>query len=175
MVSACMAPVLSLCSSHVPRIRLYTHQHTLSGKDPKIMYLGSAIGRWLARLFGGSVVGHSLPDSKVQVWLVRRLMPKWAAGQAWGNVILLQQTAWKTSHTDSLLRHEYRHVLQWRRYGSLFLLLYPFCSLWATVRHGPRMAYWMNRFEREARGEITPQGLATARRIDTVESEGNER
>lgn len=139
------------------------------------MWFGSAIGRLLARVFKGRLVEQSLPDAAVQLWLVRRLVPKWAIGQAWGNVILLHESGWDTPDTEALLLHEYRHVLQWRRFGNVFLVIYPLCSLWAGVRHGPRMAYWMNRFEREARGECEAKGRSRRRHRSPVESDTKER
>jgi hypothetical protein len=117
------------------------------------MSLGTLLGRSWARLFRGERIDACHPDPRVELWLVDRLVPKWACGQAWGNVILLRRDHWQHPGVLDLIAHEYVHVLQWRRYGSAFLLAYVLASVGALCRYGPRGAYLMNRFEREARGE----------------------
>jgi hypothetical protein len=79
------------------------------------------------------------------------MLPRWAAGQAWGQVILVRRDHWDHPCIAGLLAHEYAHVLQWRRYGNAFVFLYVAAWLWALLRYGPALAYEMNRFEREAR------------------------
>jgi hypothetical protein len=117
------------------------------------MWLGTALGRFWAWAFGGERVGHACDDPSTQVWLVRRMLPRWAIGQAWGRVILVRRDYWDHPRVARLLAHEYCHVRQWRRYGSAFILAYLAASVWALARYGPRSAYRMNRFEQEARRE----------------------
>lgn len=117
------------------------------------MWLGTALGRFWAWLYGGRPAGCACGDDATEVWVVPRMLPRWAAGQAWGRVILIRHDRWDRPCLDDLLAHEYVHVKQWRRYGSAFVLAYLGASAWALVRYGPRHAYRMNRFERQARGE----------------------
>lgn len=118
------------------------------------MWLGTAMGRFWAWLFAGRPAGCACGDEATEIWLVARLLPRWAAGQAWGRIILIRRDQWDHPRLERLLAHEYRHVEQWRRYGSAFVLAYTGAWLWALVRYGPRLAYHMNRFEREARDDL---------------------
>ncbi len=118
------------------------------------MWLGTVLGRLWARLFDGVRSEDGCPDPDVEVWLVSRMFPRWAAGQAWGNVILIRRAWWGRPQTARLVEHEYRHVVQWRRYRNAFLFVYLAGWLWALLRFGPRQAYFMNWMEREARGEL---------------------
>lgn len=117
------------------------------------MWLGTALGRFWAWYYRGTHAGPACGDDATEVWLVPRMVPGWAAGQAWGRIILIRHDCWDLPRIDHLLAHEYRHVEQWRRYGSAFVLIYTAAFFWALVRYGPRLAYHMNRFEREARGD----------------------
>ncbi|MDX9971996.1 MAG: hypothetical protein RBU21_03290 [FCB group bacterium] len=119
------------------------------------MWLGTKLGRFWARIFDGEPAGCACNDDATQIWLVRRLFPKWAAGMAWGNVILVRRDQWVHPHVVHLIAHEYRHVLQWRRHGHAFVFLYVAASAWAFLRYGPRQAYRMNRFECDARDHET--------------------
>lgn len=117
------------------------------------MWLGTALGRIWAWLYGGRRAGCACGDETIEVWIVPRMWPRWAAGQAWGHIILIRRDQCDHPRLDALLAHEYVHVEQWRRYGCAFVFAYAAASIWATVRYGPCQAYRMNRFERQARGD----------------------
>jgi len=93
------------------------------------------------------------PGIRAEIYKVPKLVPKWAWAQTWGNHIYT--TAKKEDLKDDvgvwLIAHEATHVLQWKRYGLLFPLLYLLDSLWRAVTLGNY--YSDNRFETEARRE----------------------
>lgn len=45
---------------------------------------------------------------------VKKLIPEWAEGQAFGSTIFVVEGV---VHSEELLLHEYEHTLQWRKYG----------------------------------------------------------
>ena len=65
------------------------------------------------------------------LWVrVSRIIPRWAAAQTWGGVVL---TRYEKSPL-AMLRHEDRHATQWAILGVLFMLAYPLASLVASLK-----------------------------------------
>lgn len=66
----------------------------------------------------------------VRIRLVPWLIPNWARGQTWGNLVLVKRSV---RLTPELLAHELAHVLQWRLFGVVgFVWRYAR----ALIRHG---------------------------------------
>lgn len=57
---------------------------------------------------------------KTKIVLVKNLRPKWAAAQTLGNNIFVNYIF----EPKEYFPHEYIHVLQYRKYGALFFILY---------------------------------------------------
>lgn len=125
------------------------------------MVLGNFLGWLLSKLLGLKgrksylVHIHMAEESiPIEVLFVRRLIPRWALAQTWGNKILY---AGDPPLDFSVLSHEVVHVMQWKKHGFLFPFLYAWASLeaWLFGEH----YYWDNAFEVEARklssGELT--------------------
>jgi len=93
------------------------------------------------------------PGIKAEIYKVPKLVPRWAWAQTWGNHIYttLEKEILKDSLGAWLIAHEATHVLQWKRHGLLFPLLYLLDSLWRAVTF--KNYYSDNRFEVEARRE----------------------
>lgn len=85
------------------------------------------------------------------------LVPRWAAAQTWGPVILVERGQLSTP----LLAHELRHYVQAR---WCFFVFWPFAYLTAWALAG--FNYRDNFFERDARAHATnPNYLAWAQRL----------
>lgn len=91
------------------------------------------------------------PGVRAEIYQVPRLVPKWAWAQTWGDHIYTtaKRKVLKEDVGVWLIAHEATHVLQWKRYGLLFPLLYLLDSLWRALTL--RDYYSDNRFEVEAR------------------------
>ena len=91
------------------------------------------------------------PGVRAEIYQVPRLVPKWAWAQTWGDHIYTtaKREVLKEDVGVWLIAHEATHVLQWKRYGLLFPLLYLLDSLWRALTL--RDYYSDNRFEVEAR------------------------
>ena len=103
----------------------------------------------MGKIYGARFSNKYLGDDQgfAKLYVVKRLLPKWAIGQAIGNSIFVLE---EYKNDTRLLKHEYTHVKQYRRWGMFFLPAYFGASLLALLRHGPKNAYSMNVFEREA-------------------------
>ncbi|MEM3368793.1 MAG: hypothetical protein QXP88_01725 [Thermoproteota archaeon] len=82
---------------------------------------------------------------KTRIILVKDLRPKWAAAQTLGNNIFVNYMF----EPKEYFPHEYIHVLQYRKYGALFFLLYVLDSLKHFLKG--KHYYYDNKFEAEAR------------------------
>ncbi len=93
------------------------------------------------------------PGIRAEIHKVPKLVPKWAWAQTWGDHIYTtsEKKVLKEGVGVWLIAHEATHVLQWKRYGLLFPILYLLDSLWCAVTL--RNYYSDNRFEVEARRE----------------------
>ena len=103
-------------------------------------FLGTFIG-WSLSFFFGRISKEK--EEKITYIMVRRLIPGWAVGQTWGNIILIRQRC----DGQYLRKHELVHVEQWKRlgWGGLgFIVAY----LFETIKHG----YDNNKYENEANG-----------------------
>jgi hypothetical protein len=115
------------------------------------MWVADTVSFFLIRLLRGRYAGDAVraaSQKPVRLFVFERLIPKWAAGQTWGDTILVTAGYEKD---DSLIRHELVHVEQWHRYGNFFPLLYAWQWLAAATQHGWSNAYWYNIFEVQAR------------------------
>lgn len=72
------------------------------------------------------------------------LLPQVIAITLWNRVYIRN----RKPLSDTLIRHELCHVEQWYSIGTF---KFPALYIWETIRHG----YRNNRFEREARGELS--------------------
>lgn len=88
--------------------------------------------------------------NRANVYLVQRIIPKWAAAQTWGEHIFVRVGK---QNERALLKHEFVHVTQWRKYGWTFIPRYIWATIIAIKKHGWGNGYTMNAFEKEARGE----------------------
>lgn len=119
------------------------------------MWIGRLIGYTLIAMLGGKfartvggtadAVWHQFPVARV--YLFRRLVPKWAVGQAFGDLIFLRMDF---QHDRTTITHELVHVEQWHRHGWQFAFRYLLASLGAGIKHGWACAYRQNKFEIEA-------------------------
>lgn len=93
------------------------------------------------------------PGITAEIYKVPRLVPRWAWAQTWGNHIYTtsKKEVLKEGVGVWLIAHEATHVLQWKRYGLLFPILYLLDSLWRALTLGNY--YSDNRFEVEAKRE----------------------
>jgi hypothetical protein len=124
-------------------------------------YLGLKLGRTLGKLVSKIAPGPAEkvgeveiePGIRAEIYRVPKLVPRWAWAQTWGNHIytISEKEVLKENVGVWLIAHEAIHVLQWKRYGLLFPLLYLLDSLWRAVTLGNY--YYDNRFEVEARRE----------------------
>lgn len=106
------------------------------------MVFWEAVARLWARLLG---LLREKDRYGVSLLVVQRLVPRWAAAQTWGRVILVV-----SGYEDSpVIAHELIHVTQWQRYGFWFPLAYLWGSFVAWVLGG--QPYRDNPFEIEAR------------------------
>jgi hypothetical protein len=74
---------------------------------------------------------------------VRRCIPRFAAAQTWGFLILHRGV-----YRDTMHEHEMVHVAQYLALGPLFLIAYPLASLLAVMRGDD--GYRGNWFEQQA-------------------------
>jgi hypothetical protein len=124
-------------------------------------YLGLKLGRTLGKLVSKIAFGPAEkvgeveiePGVRAEIYRVPKIVPRWAWAQTWGNHIYttLEKEVLKEDVGVWLIAHEATHVLQWKRYGPLFPILYLLDSLWRAVTLGNY--YYDNRFEVEARRE----------------------
>lgn len=92
---------------------------------------------------GRGVVEAALRDTLANCGARARRLPFRAI--TFGHVIL------GVTHEElqAMRAHELVHVVQYERWGPLFLLAYPLASAWQWLRG--RRAYWDNPFEVQAR------------------------
>jgi hypothetical protein len=124
-------------------------------------YLGLKLGRTLGRLVSKIAFGPAEkvgevelePGVRAEIYQVPKLVPRWAWAQTWGNHIYTteKKEVLKEDVGTWLIAHEAVHVLQWKRHGLLFPLLYLLDSLWCILTF--KNYYSDNRFEVEARRE----------------------
>lgn len=84
------------------------------------------------------------PD-KTRIILAKNIFPKWAAAQTLGNNIFVRCPF----DPKEYFPHEYVHVLQYRKYGVMFFVLYALESLKQFLKG--KHYYFDNKFEVEAR------------------------
>jgi hypothetical protein len=84
------------------------------------------------------------PD-RTRIILAKNIFPKWAAAQALGNNIFVRCSF----DPKEYFPHEYVHVLQYRKYGIMFFVLYGLESLKQFLKG--KHYYFDNKFEVEAR------------------------
>lgn len=89
-----------------------------------------------------------IQDGEYSIILVKRLVPKWAAGQTWGRVIILK-SGLETNR--GLIEHEKVHTEQWHNLGFWFPFVYGWLMILSAKKHGVRLAYHNHPFETEAR------------------------
>lgn len=108
------------------------------------MTFSSKVGRWLYR---NLITDEGYRYNDATVYRVRRIIggDKFV-GQAIGNCIFVVPPV-----SERLLKHEYAHVLQWRRYGGLgFILRYfgaflgNYLTLLAEREPDPFMTAYLN-------------------------------
>jgi hypothetical protein len=122
-------------------------------------YLGLKLGRTLGKLVSKIAFGPAEkvgevelePGLRAEIYKVPKLVPRWAWAQTWGDHIYTtaEKEVLKEGAGVWLVAHEAIHVLQWKRHGLLFPLLYLLDSLWCAMTF--RNYYSDNRFEVEAR------------------------
>lgn len=122
-------------------------------------YMGLKFGRTLGRLVSKIAFGPAEkvgevevePGIAAEIYKVPKLVPRWAWAQTWGNHIYTtsEKEVLKEGVGVWLIAHEATHVLQWKRHGPLFPLLYLLDNLWRALTF--RNYYSDNRFEVEAR------------------------
>jgi hypothetical protein len=108
--------------------------------------VGAVLGLALV-LCGASVrcVGRTLEVA----WAEESGAPRWVARCPFAAITLGQVIVGASHATLAAWRaHERVHVRQYERWGVIFFLAYPVCSLWALLRG--QCPYRGNRFEREA-------------------------
>lgn len=113
------------------------------------MWLGNLIGSILAYFLGTLTKTDAIiRGNRVKIYAVKRLIPKWAVGQTWGNIILMRG---EYATNTKILTHEAIHVEQWEKYSIFFIPLYILFTIEAATRYGIKQGYRENRFEKEAR------------------------
>ena len=101
-----------------------------------VLALGGSASRAGPALEFALMRGPHVPTSRLQCWPFSAI--------TFGHVIL----GVSRDELDRLRAHEQAHVRQYERWGPLFLLAYPACSLFAILQG--KSAYAHNHFEVQA-------------------------